>query len=440
MPRAQRPHKCSWDGKLIQGLYKCPDGRWRINATGKKFTEPDERRAVQRFQAWEATQADTVTLAVPSPDPHDTKAVLEKLTRPRKIRISVPADYADYPTEHTIGREVDADEIWPWLREMLIMHPEYIAKMTGIPELVGLRHLPLPKKPIKLADLIAVYKRENPSTDKSKREAVAVLDRLIDHAEARTVDDLTQEKLTAFRRSIESSGALQSAGTRKGYYGRIKTIIGFGLKVGLDQQQIRDCLDRCKVLWTAEAMPAVNPQPINREHFHKLLGTGNGSWRPWLLLGLNLAMYVEELCDLKWASFNLERGTYAAIREKTKRDRIPRAAVLWPETIAALKALPRKGPYVFTSSHGTRYNKNTRINDFAELRTAAGLPDTLKFSHLRDGAYTAACQGTTDERLARVLAGHKAAGLQDNYVLRSPEIVRPACEAVYKVYGPFATP
>jgi hypothetical protein len=33
----------------VQGWYKCPDGRWRTNATGAKLTAADERRAVQRF-------------------------------------------------------------------------------------------------------------------------------------------------------------------------------------------------------------------------------------------------------------------------------------------------------------------------------------------------------------------------------------------------------
>lgn len=113
--------------------------------------------------------------------------------------------------------------------------------------------------------------------------------------------------------------------------------------------------------------------------------------------------------------------------------------MLWPETVAELRRLPRKGPYVFTSGHGTRYNKNTRVNDFREFRRAAGPADHVTFDTLRDGAYTAARQGTSDERLAKLLAGH-AAGLRDNYVLRDPAFVRPACEAVYAAYGPFPLP
>lgn len=47
--RKAKPHKTTYDGTTIDGLYHCPDGRWRITATGEKFTEADERLAVQRF-------------------------------------------------------------------------------------------------------------------------------------------------------------------------------------------------------------------------------------------------------------------------------------------------------------------------------------------------------------------------------------------------------
>src|SRR5258706_12377613 len=307
MARPQRPHKCTWDGRLVQGLYKCADGRWRINATGQKFTEPDERRAVQRFDAFAVQRAEKITLTVEVEDVPAAGPVLHRMAR-QKLRIIPPRHIGD---KVTVGHEVSAEEIWPWLREQLIHKPEYVAKMTGIPELLGLRHLPLPKNPIKIASRIEVYQRENTPTDKSKREAIAVFNRLIQYADAKTLDDLTQDKLLSFRQMIEGSGALQSAGTRAGYYGRIKTIISFGLKVGMDQVQLRAALDRCKVLWTAEAMPAVNPQPISKENFHKLLkAAGETTWRAWLLLGLNLCMTAEDLCELRWDDFNLAKGTY----------------------------------------------------------------------------------------------------------------------------------
>jgi integrase len=168
---------------------------------------------------------------------------------------------------------------------------------------------------------------------------------------------------------------------------------------------------------------------------HALLKVArDGQWRAWILMGLNAAMYFEELCELKWSEINFTRGTYATIREKTKADRIPRAAVLWPETIAALSALPKFPVYVFTSKRGTRFNVNSRCNEFRKLADRANVDKTVSFAGMKDGAYTVACQGQPDDRIARVLAGHRAPGLQDSYVLRNPEMVKPACDAVYKAY------
>ena len=111
--------------------------------------------------------------------------------------------------------------------------------------------------------------------------------------------------------------------------------------------------------------------------------------------------------------------------------------MLWNETVAALTALPRGGSeYVFVSPTGTRYSKNAKINDFADtLRVKAGVDSSVTWAQIRDGAYTAAAHAPgVDEKFARLLAGHKAAGLQDKYVRRNPEIVKPACDAVYEAY------
>jgi len=416
MGRRPKPHQCSWDNKLIPGLYHYPGtNRWRVVDTGQRFTEADEHRAVARFLA---------------------------MTKPKTIVVPTRGTTVNRGGVYGNGKmmiekaETLADDFWPFLRELLIKEPAYVARMTGIPELAHLAHLQMPQDTIKLETLITTYETKGTASDKGKRRARIIWDRMTHITGAKDLAELTTEKLLAFREEIERT--VDGGGTKVNYFGRIKAIIAFGLKMGLDALQIRAALDRCKVLWTATKKPQVNPTPISREEFHKLLAAAEaGPWRAWLMCGLNLCMHMDEVCKIKWTELDLEKGTYAAIRGKTAEQRIPRAATLWPETIAAIKALPRKGPvYVFTSKYGTKYNRNTRGNDFGELREAAGVPATVKWDDLRDGAFTAACQGAT-EQAARVLAGHKAPGLTDNYVLRNPQYAAPACDAVYRVYGPF---
>jgi integrase len=416
--RPQKPYQPSWPGaEPIPGLLRRPDGRWKILATGHRYTEHDERRAVARFLDWKAKNDPTA----------------ERVQVPTTIESSTPDPQAGriFFRAQTLDKD-----FWPWLRKLFAEQPAHVAKMLGVPE-ERVRELPLPRPSIKLSDIVDAYRRENPSTAKSKDEAVAVVDRLVAYTNARTLADLTQDALGRFRAHVEAT--VPGPATRRAYYGRVRTVISFGLKVGLDAEQIGACLDRCKVLWTAAAMPGMNPKPISRDDFHKLLNAaGRGPWRAWLLVGLNLCLHIEEVCALRWADIDLERGTFACIRNKTRRQRIPRAATLWPETLEALRGVPRRDEHVFISTHGTRFNKNTRINDFKEFRERVGVSAT--WDSLRDGAYSAACRATVDDKWARLLAGHSAPGLQDSYVLRNPDAVRPACEAVYAAYGPFPAP
>jgi integrase len=460
--RKIKTHTASYDSTVkIPGLSRCPDGRWRVMANGKetRFTEPNEQKAVARAQQLlgidqKAATAIEIRLADIIPNPPDNLDELVETHSHRLTDFYIEVDatgnelanvehegeLADLPFRINIPDKI----LWPWFRYVLTEKPEYVAKMTGLSE-TSLRQMALPRASIKLTKIIDNYMTHGPATDKAKAEALSPLNRLIELTGARTLDDLTTANMLLYRTEIEKR--IAGPATRRAYYARIKSVIGFGLKTGMDTDQIRAALDRCKVLWTGEALPNVKPTPISREDFHSLLSAGSGTWRPWLLLGLNLCLHLGEVCQLKWAEFDLSKGTYAAIRNKTRRDRIPRAATLWPETTAALLAIERRGnsPYVFTSTHGKDYNRNTRGNDFAKLRALAGIKSRIvdgeevnvTYDWIRDGAYTAACHAPgVDDKYAKLLAGHSA-GLQDNYVLRNPACVKPACDAVFRAYGPF---
>lgn len=420
------PHRTAW-GEEVLGLYRIPGSRhrWRIVATGQRFTEVDERRAVQRFRDWQAQH-------------HPTNVNV-----PTKIADKLVLDPASGLVTTIIQRTLtQGKDFWPWLRKLLVDQPEYVARMTGLPEVAGLRHLNIPGEPLKLSALLDAYTIHNSAKPATKAATRRTWEHFVNQTAAVTLDDLTIERLLAYRATTEADPL--SPRTRKFYYSKIKTVLAFGLKVGMDTGQIRRALDRCKVLWTAERTPAPKPAPISREDFHALLKATETRpwqvWRPWLLLGLNLCMHIGEVCELTWDELNLDAGTYCSIRKKTEAHRIPRAATLWPETLEALAVVRHKSPYVFTSQHGTKYGRSRRCNTFADFRKAAGVGDDVTFDCLRDGAYTAAMHGAPDERWARLLAGHRSPGLQDSYVLRNPEIVRPACDAVYKVYGPFPAP
>lgn len=438
MARPQKPFFADWigpAGEHVTGLCRQPDGRWRILSTGERFSQTDPRKAVAYFKSKQPSVE--VPILQLKADEATRRKIVKKGTavfllqtmRQSFVEMRSDPEAVQYPIPEAI--------YWSRVAEDLTHRPEIVAKMTGIAAVALLDVSAAPRQALRLAVILDAYKNDNASTNHTKAQVVNTFEKMMNHTDAKTLADLTTDRLITYRRHVEAT--VPASSTRSYYYSCTKRVISFALKMGLDQQQVRAAFDRCKVLWTGEKTPDPQPRPITRDEFQTLLKHGGEKWRTWLLLGLNLCMSIEEVCGLRWKSFDLDAGTFAAIRTKTSRKRIPRAATLWPETIAELRRIKRtENPFVLISKYGTRYNRNTRCNDFAELRTAAALPEDVTFSTLRDGAYTTACQAPgVDEKFARVLAGHKSAGLQDKYVLRNPEMTRPACEAVYRAYGPF---
>jgi hypothetical protein len=144
--RHQKPYQPSWGGDPVVGLYRCHDGRWRINAINHRYTEADERRAIQKFQDWQQqNHPSTISLPIdPSTDlpsihaittidgqpvPHDSaRFVLDVLKSIEGNGIYHPtADVgASYP--------LPENQVWQWMRDMLLNHSAEVAKKTGIPE------------------------------------------------------------------------------------------------------------------------------------------------------------------------------------------------------------------------------------------------------------------------------------------------------------------
>ena len=280
-------------------------------------------------------------------------------------------------------------------------------------------------------DLLNSYldRQKHPQT---RRSTVKVFGEFVEFTKFKTLADINVAGLMAYRDSIESSNL--GAATKKQRYAIIRTVIAKNLKYGVDATQIVNALAKLKVLYTEDMLPQVNPQPISRENFHSLLNAATIKWKAILLVSLNCCLHLGECLELKWAELNIEKKTYACIRGKTQRHSIPRCAFLWQETVDILQQLPKtKSEYVFTSTHGTQYNRQCAGDLFASLRRKAGVTDTVKFDCIRDGAYTAACRVPDGLKLSRLLAGHSN-GMADKYSLRYPEIVKPACDAVYAVY------
>jgi integrase len=92
-----------------------------------------------------------------------------------------------------------------------------------------------------------------------------------------------------------------------------------------------------------------NMYTFNSEQIKKLLSAADVKMQAMIWLGLNCAFGCTDCGKLKWKDLDLKHGRVRLPRNKTGT---PRDFPLWPETIQALKELPRPGPLVFYTSQG----------------------------------------------------------------------------------------
>ena len=114
-------------------------------------------------------------------------------------------------------------------------------------------------------------------------------------------------------------------------------------------------------------------------------------------LALNCGFGNTDGAELRWTDVGLDHCVLP--RGKTG---IWRDLSLWPETVGALRAVPRTGPLVFYTSHGNpwvRHNDNHRHIDtvskmFGDLLRKAGLnvPKYTSFYNLRHTGATIAAK------------------------------------------------
>lgn len=159
----------SWDSQPVPGVYRCAGNRWRITATGRKFIEPDERKAVDRFRQWEAQQRTDGEVKVFIGHYPGAHQALDEMQRKKKKRFSLVVKRNGTVD---LRRLEEGPPLWVWMREQLTENLEHAAKITGLPDLLQFRHRPLHKRSLRLAHLRQVYRQHNDSTPASKASAL----------------------------------------------------------------------------------------------------------------------------------------------------------------------------------------------------------------------------------------------------------------------------
>lgn len=400
--RKQR-HFISAGGKIIEGLSRMPDGRWRVIGTQVRFTEPDEERAIERFHK----------LADPFAEAKAKYGV-----------ISFQGSPADQLSKGFVV--LDDARMWRWIGQQIRARPKWVAGKTGIEQISYLSDLKPPKPLPSFKELEEIWRKHSTAGKEQIRKVLAAWGDFKKTALVAGIEDITPEVCIAFRDAVYQRN--HSGKSQLNLFSRIRRLLSFAKSRAIAVGAITEALNNLSLLIPSDTTVSLDPNPIEVTEFASLLKHANGDDRAMVLLMLNCAMYLQEVIDLKWS--DIHNGCLTAHRKKTGK--CVRVAVLWPDTVQAVNSLKKRGEYLFVASHGKQIGIKGAELRFRNLRDAAGIPHVTS-SQLRDGAYTAAVEANVNQQLCQLLVGHRT-GIADHYVKRKPSMVEPACKAIRKHY------
>ncbi|MHC4386160.1 MAG: tyrosine-type recombinase/integrase [Planctomycetota bacterium] len=169
---------------------------------------------------------------------------------------------------------------------------------------------------------------------------------------------------------------------------------------------------------------------FTHEEIIKLLTIADTKMKAMIWLGLNCGFGCTDCSELQWKNLDLTNGRVVFPRGKTG---VPRDLPLWPETIEALKVVPKKGKLVFYTARGNPFIRNVLTIDgngnekyspinsittkFARMIKRAGLnvPKGTGFYTLRRTAATMAARSGDPFAVQRLL-GHANLLMATRYV------------------------
>ena len=159
-----------------------------------------------------------------------------------------------------------------------------------------------------------------------------------------------------------------------------------------------------------------------REQILSAIASASVQMRAMIYLGINCAFLPVDCCRLTWGYLDLDGGWHCFNREKSWT---PRRAALWPETVAALNAVPRTGDLVFRTKYKNPWTNHAVSQESKKLK--------ITFSWLRKTFRTVADE-TGHTQACRLVMGHTSPAsdmdatyvrcVSDEVLLRVAEHVR----------------
>jgi integrase len=243
----------------------------------------------------------------------------------------------------------------------------------------------------------------------------------------RLVDDLAAGDFGALRATMARRWGPVRLGNA---ITRVKSVFKFGTENGLVERAVRygsEFKKPGKAVLRRHRAKAL-PKMVEADELRRLVDAADPAMRAMILLGLNCGFGNHDCATLPLSAVSLDAGWIDFPRPKTG---IARRCPLWPETVAALRAVVASRPtpkgyaecgIVFLNSRGSPWVKVTAKSrtdnvsvHFANLLQAHGLHrDGLGFYALRHVHRTVA-DGARDPVACDVIMGHADGSMAGHY-------------------------
>ena len=192
-----------------------------------------------------------------------------------------------------VGRSVDAASFWDTVRQQILATPQLVAQSTGIEQIGYLKGLAPPQPSATLRAVRQLYHDKAVITAHWRRKSELYWKEFTASVGVRTLRDLTQDIIAAYKSKVLTEPT--SSTYVKHRFSEIKTILAYSKAWGMWAEDRKRALAFCSIL-VAPSTVSMDPAPISRDHFQRLLDVAAGSdcrlrsMRAILLVALNCCM------------------------------------------------------------------------------------------------------------------------------------------------------
>ena len=454
-----------WSGQEIVGLKRRPDGRHYAADEPSKTFGKDPADAVRKFRKWQSQRRrERIDLPETRPPSPATKRVLDHF-------------HPDEPNDEIVyHHQPTADAFYDKMKELLDDEQGRVklAQRTGYKQILWLDEIEEPPPPLTLAAVGEAYYGKPHVDPETKRRTFEGGREFNDPREkgwsftvwqrfckavkpATTIEDVKPQHLRRFEQTIRTAKYRckktkrmrpYAEKTKSQMYNKIGSILR---EAWFLHEPHRAEIQRLRVEFRNVCKNGHNDEensrPMSVEDFHTIYKAANNElWRALLLAMLNLAIHPNEATHVEKSKFDLRRKTYADKRKK--KGKYGRVAMLWPETVAAIKAYQnvqrdnavyQETEFMFLNSADKPFSKSGATYYFRETlkpraEKSAGFKIAATLDGLRHGAQEAADEMETNPYHTDMLMGHKLPNAKGNYKRRIPSKTQKNVDAIREYY------